>query len=266
VYLRYARGFRSGNYNTYVATASDFALYKPEILTDYEGGIKTLLWGDRLQLDLSVFHYDYSNMQVTILENTGTKTTNAASAVSDGFELAGKFRPIENLTTDFGLTFQNAHYVSFTNASAPFPINQGNSINLSGQPLERAPQVTANVGVNYHVPVSFGSFNLETDWPYISRYRFQAWSDANNVTPAPFLATPAAQALIRSSFSQGNLLLGNVRIAYHTPDQMTEVAAWVHNVTDQFYNTNAFGMFFNRSVSQYPGMRRAFGVELTQKF
>ncbi|PPQ37265.1 iron complex outermembrane recepter protein [Rhodoblastus acidophilus] len=266
VYARFARGFRSGNYNTYVATASDFALYEPEILTDYEAGVKTLLWDGRLQLNLSGFHYDYQNMQVTILQNTGTTTTNAASAVSDGFELEGKVRPLEDVTVNFGVTYQNAHYVKFTNASAPYPVNLGNPIDLSGQPFERAPKVSANLGVTYHIPVSFGSFDLSTDWRYTSRYRFQAWSDATNVTPAPFLATPAAQVLIRNSFSQGDLLLGNIRIAWHSPDEKTEIAAWVHNVTDRAYNTNAFGMFFNRSITQYPGERRFVGLELTQKF
>ncbi|MBB5046903.1 iron complex outermembrane receptor protein [Rhodopseudomonas rhenobacensis] len=266
VYLRYARGFRTGNYNTYVATASDFALFDPEILTDYEAGIKTLLWNGRLQLNVSAFHYNYQNMQVTILQNTGTTTTNAASAVSDGFEFEGKVRPVENLTATFGATYQNAHYVSFTNASGPYPINQGNPIDLSGQPFERAPKISANLGATLHVPVSFGSFDLNTEWRYTSRYRFQAWSDATNVTAAAFLATPEAQALIHNSFSQGDLLLGNFRLAYRTEDQKTELAAWVHNVTDRAYNTNAFGMFFNRSITQYPGQRRAFGLELTQKF
>ncbi|MFT8550082.1 TonB-dependent receptor [Acetobacter okinawensis] len=261
-YLRYARGFRTGNYNTYVATTSDFSLYNPEELTDYEGGIKARVWGGKAQLNLSGFHYNYDNMQVTILQNTGTHTTNAAQAVSNGFEFEGQVRPLQNLFGSFGVTYQDAHYTNFKNASAPTPFNGGNPVDLSGQPLERAPHVTANFLLSYKIPVSFGDFTVQTDWRYTSRYRFQAWSDAHAATPAAFLASPQMQALVRQAFSQNPVITGNVRIAWHSVDEKTEVAFWLHNVTNQMTYTNAFGEFFNRNISRYPGDLRAFGFEV----
>lgn len=261
-YLRYARGFRTGNYNTYVATTSDFSLYNPEELTDYEGGVKARIWGGKAQLNLSGFHYDYNNMQVTILQNTGTHTTNAAQAVSNGFEFEGQARPLQNLFGSFGVTYQDAHYTNFKNASAPTPFNGGNPVDLSGQPLERAPHVTANFLLSYKIPVSFGDFTVQTDWRYTSRYRFQAWSDSHATTPAAFLASPQMQALVRHAFSQNPVITGNVRVAWHSVDEKTEVAFWLHNVTNQMTYTNAFGEFFNRNISRYPGDLRAFGFEV----
>lgn len=261
-YLRYARGFRTGNYNTYVATASDFSLYNPEVLTDYEGGVKARLWHGKAQLNLSGFHYDYNNMQVTILQNTGTHTTNAARAVSNGFEFEGQVRPLENFFTSFGVSYQDAHYTSFRNASAPTPFNGGNPVDLSGQPLERAPHVTTNFLLSYKIPVSFGDFTIQTDWRYTSRYRFQAWSDVHPSTPAPFLSSPQTQALVRNAFSQKPVVTGNVRLAWHSVDEKTEVAVWLHNITNQMTYTNAFGEFFNRNISRYPGDLRSFGFEV----
>ena len=263
-YLRYARGFRTGNYNTYVATASDFSLYNPETLTDYEGGVKARLWKGRAQINLSGFHYDYDNMQVTILQNTGTHTTNAASAVSNGFEFEGQVRPLDNFLATFGVTYQDAHYTSFTNASAPTPFNGGNAVNLSGQPLERAPRVTANLLLSYTLPVSFGDFAFQTDWRYTSRYRFQAWSDARPTTPGALLSSAQAQALVRNAFSQKPILMGNVRVAWHSLDKKTEVAFWMHNLTNQLTYTNAFGEFFNGNISRYPGELRSFGFEVSR--
>lgn len=261
-YLRYARGFRTGNYNTYVATASDFSLYNPEVLTDYEGGVKARLWRGKAQLNLSGFHYDYNNMQVTILQNTGTHTTNAARAVSNGFEFEGQVRPTDNLFGSFGVSYQDSHYTSFRNASAPTPFNGGNPVDLSGQPLERAPHVTTNFLLSYKIPVSFGDFTLQTDWRYTSRYRFQAWSDVHPATPAAFLSSPQTQALVRNAFSQKPVITGNVRIAWHSVDEKTEVAVWLHNITNQMTYTNAFGEFFNRNISRYPGDLRSFGFEV----
>ena len=112
-------GFRGGNYNTYVTNATGFNLYKPEALTDFEGGAKTDLFDGHLAIDISAFHYNYKNLQVTILQNTGTVTTNAAKAESNGFEAAVQSRPLENLLADFSIGVQDSHYTAFRNASAP---------------------------------------------------------------------------------------------------------------------------------------------------
>ncbi|MFT8419872.1 MAG: TonB-dependent receptor, partial [Acetobacter sp.] len=115
---------------------------------------------------------------------------------------------------------------------------------------------------SYKIPVSFGDFTVQTDWRYTSRYRFQAWSDSHATTPAAFLASPQMQALVRHAFSQNPVITGNVRVAWHSVDEKTEVAFWLHNVTNQMTYTNAFGEFFNRNISRYPGDLRAFGFEV----
>ena len=124
--------------------------------------------------------------------------------------------------------------------------------------------MTANFLLSYKIPVSFGDFTVQTDWRYTSRYRFQAWSDTHPTTPAAFLASPQVQALVKQAFSQGPVITGNVRVAWHSLNQKTEVAFWLHNVTNQMTYTNAFGEFFSGNISRYPGDLRAFGFEVMQ--
>ncbi|WP_294390827.1 TonB-dependent receptor [uncultured Sphingomonas sp.] len=262
---RVARGFRSGNYNAYIATPSDLSVYDPETLTSYEAGIKTNLLDRRLTLNMTGFHYDFDDMQVTVLRDVGTRTQNAAKARVDGLEVEAVARPVAGLTLNTGWGFQDGKYRDFRNASAPFPINRGVPLDLSGQRLERAPRHTLNLAGTYETTVGAGTLRLNTDWRYASRYRFHIWSDVTDNTPAPFLDTPDLRALVRNTFSQDGYWLGNATITYRFASGL-ETSLWVRNITDQAYNTNAFGMFFNRSISTYPGERRTGGVSLGYRF
>jgi len=262
---RIARGFRSGAFNTYVANPGDLSVYDPETLTSYEAGLKTQWLNRRLTLNLTAFHYDISNMQVTVLQSVGTRTQNAASARVNGLEFEAEARPIDGLRLALGYGFQASKYTSFPGASVPYPINQGAPLDLTGQSLERAPRHTLNLSGSYGWRVGSGTLTLSTDWRYTSRYRFQVWSDATNTNPAGFLASAAAQQLVHDAFSQSDLWLGDARIAYRTAGGI-EFAGWVKNLTDQTYRTNTFGMFFNRSVSYYPGERRTGGISVAYRF
>ena len=205
-------------------------------------------------------------MQVTVLQNVGTVTQNAASAKVDGFEIEAAAHPTEELSLSAGYGYQHSRYTDFPNASVPFPINLGAPLDLTGQSLERAPAHTLNLSAHYEAAVGNGHLSLGTDWRYTSRYRFHIWSDATNNNPAPFLDSDAARQLVRDTFSQGPLWLGDARIAYRFNDSGVEIAAWVKNLTNRKYNTNAFAMFFNRSISTYPGERRTAGLSLSYGF
>jgi iron complex outermembrane receptor protein len=266
IFGRIARGFRSGNYNTYVASPGDLSVYDPETLTSYELGVKTAWLDKRLTLNATAFHYDYKDIQVTVLQSVGAQTTNAASARVNGFEVEAVAKPVEGLTLTGGWGYQDSKYKKF-DASVPFPINLGQPLDISGKSFERAPKHTLNLAGEYVVPIGTGHLSFLTDWRYTSRYRFHVWSDS--IIPgntAPFLADPAVQQLVKDAFSQDNLWLGNARIAYTTEGDRFEIAGWVKNVANKAYRTNTFAMFFNRSMSYYPGELRTYGATLTARF
>lgn len=266
VFARIARGFRSGNYNTYIASPGDLSVYDPETLTSYEIGAKTGWFDRRLILNATVFHYDFEDMQVTVLQNVGTKTQNAAAAESDGFEIELSARPVPELGLSLGYGYQKSEYTNFSDASVPAPINQGNPLDLTGQSLERAPKQTFNASATWDIRFATGTLTLNTDWRYTSRYRFHVWSDATHNTVAAFLDTPELRQLVRDSFSQDAYWLGDARVSWRFDSNGLELAAWVRNLTDEVYRTNTFGMFFNRSITTYPGERRTAGVSLNYRF
>lgn len=263
---RVARGFRSGNYNTYVISPTDLSVYDPETLTSYELGFKTSWFDHRLTFNATGFHYDFNNLQVTILQDTGIRTTNAGTAVANGFELELSARPVQALSLNAGYGFEASKYTSFPNASAPFPINGGAPLDLTGQSLERAPRNTLNLGAAYELSVGSGKLTFGTDWRFTSRIRFQAWSDATNINPRPFLASPATLQLVRDTLSQNDYWIGDARANYKFGSSNLEIGLWVKNLLNKYYTTSGFGEFFNRSLSTYPGERRSFGASASYRF
>ena len=74
----------------------------PEVLKSVEAGMKSEWLDHHLQVNLSAFHYDVSNLQMAIIVAGGTKLINAASAKVNGGELSVKAIPMNHLTLSGG--------------------------------------------------------------------------------------------------------------------------------------------------------------------
>ena len=61
--------------------------FDPERLDDYEAGLKFADRSGRFKADAAVFHYDYSDLQVSAITPIGSATTNATSAEIYGLDL-----------------------------------------------------------------------------------------------------------------------------------------------------------------------------------
>jgi outer membrane receptor protein involved in Fe transport len=78
-YATASRGFKSGGLNSYDLNAP----FDPETIWAYEAGAKTELLDRRLRLNGSVFHYDYSDLQVSTSRRSGSiRTAPPASSMS----------------------------------------------------------------------------------------------------------------------------------------------------------------------------------------
>jgi outer membrane receptor protein involved in Fe transport len=110
VYALVSRGFRFGGPN--IAVDPTFPIpgqFESDSLVNYEIGARTTLLGRRLQLDGTLFHVDWNDIQVTQTSPGGfTYTANAGKARSQGFEGNVRFRPVPALTLQAGLTYLDA--------------------------------------------------------------------------------------------------------------------------------------------------------------
>lgn len=162
-FFNYSQGFKSGGY----AIGINQPAYRPEKITDYEGGVKTTLFGGVLTANLIGFHYDYSDLQVTQVRNNQSFTENAASAKVDGFEFETSVRPMQGFTIGGNLAYVDARYQDYTSVDPSLPA--AGIQDLSGNRLSQAPKITFLVYIDKIW--NLGDFELKVhgDYSYKSK-------------------------------------------------------------------------------------------------
>jgi iron complex outermembrane receptor protein len=114
-YVSGSKGYRLGGGNLPTGmTCKEIGplSYQSDSLWSYEIGAKNRLFDDHLQLDISAFHVNWSNIQQNILlADCGAQyVTNAGKAVSNGFDLSTQVLLTSQLRGLFSLAYQNAHF------------------------------------------------------------------------------------------------------------------------------------------------------------
>ncbi len=190
VYFTYSQGFKSGVWNSNNIFGVD--VVDPEKIKSYEVGFKGRL-GSMVTLDVAAFHYDYSDMQTTfILVLPGQAVplsilANADSARVNGFEVDASIRFSDMFDVRLAGAYVDAKYKKFENTAVvvpctdfetpcgvngPIPTNAGNNdavaFDASGQRMIRAPEFTATVTANGHIPVGGGMLDLTGSLYYSS--------------------------------------------------------------------------------------------------
>lgn len=168
LYATVSTGYKAGGFNDGCNTAENAACnqnrtlgalyYEPETLTSYEAGLKTRLGGG-VRLNLSGFHYDYKNLQVSQVATCTPAggqcqvTTNAATAKVDGIELESNIQAGDNDHFDVAVAWLNARYGNFK----PNLIISGATVerDWKGLDLDRSPRWTVNL--NYVHTFDIGS-------------------------------------------------------------------------------------------------------------
>ncbi|HRO04177.1 MAG TPA: TonB-dependent receptor, partial [Terricaulis sp.] len=154
VYLQWAEGFKAGGFNAYACGDA----YEPEEVTAIEAGYKVLAFGEHLRFAASVFHYDYTNLQVSQIINVQQQIENAAAATITGAEFEALVRANDFFSADLNVALLDATYDTYVDLDPLRPT--AGFLNLSGNRLNRAPEYTVNLGLTFTAPVGDGSLTL----------------------------------------------------------------------------------------------------------
>lgn len=244
LYFRHASGFRSGNYNVNVNPPNSIAdVVQPEKLKSYELGYKSNWLDERLIVNATLFHYDYSNIQLPVnrvINGVFFPTLeNAAESDINGFELEVQAQLSRNLRLTTSLGWLDTEFNQFVSGTTSY----------KGNELPRAPDFNAFIGLDYRLPLAngLGAIGLSTDWRYNSRTYLSA---TNQTDP---------------NLYQDSFWLGNAQVSYHLPNNQSSVSLFVNNLTDKEYKQQALAAS-NGSYPYYLGERRLFGVSLAHSF
>jgi len=160
-YVSISQGFRSGIYNGRPTSTAQISVADPETLTSYEIGLKSQLWGNRLQINGSVFYDDYKDQQFLVNRPSSASGADALALVVDnaadssisGFELEFTALATDNLTLTGGASWLDTEYDSFDS----FNPATGELEDLSNRKFQNVPDWTGSLAAIYNWDLAGGS-------------------------------------------------------------------------------------------------------------
>jgi iron complex outermembrane receptor protein len=261
-YGTYSHGFQAGGYNDQSGTSgnpitpAERTPTNPEKADSFELGLKSELFDHRVRLNEALFYVKYSDVirqvvvPVTNLNGQPGEETlfrNAASMTAYGIENELTARLTDNLMLHLPVSYQHCAYNKFTSGV-------GNSVvDLSHLPVNRCPEWTATVDLNYTVPMrlSLGSLDIDASANYVSK-NLDTYSLA--LPYAPFTQT----------YAQGRTLL-DASVTYTTPDDRIFVRLIGRNLTNKVYLESAQNVD-PLWIWGFYGQPRYLGVQVGYKF
>jgi len=238
IYVSYNRGFRTGGLTQLSSDPSQPPLYpyQPEYSNNYELGLKSNYFTNRLHANFAIFYNTVQSVQIPtlILPDAITVIKNAGGLDSKGFEaeLQGLVLPGLELTYHFGYT--RATYTSGKLSS------NGNAVDLDGKRQVFTPDMTSMGVMQYSFklpkPIGVNAF-IRGEWYYFGKQFF----DLSNLQE-------------QSSYQ---LLNASVGITY----SFFSISAWLRNITGTQYVAYAYDFGAARLGDPY-----TYGVNMKFKF
>jgi len=264
LYATVSRGYRAGGYNLRgdlqgTGPLGSFGPFNPEIVLNYEGGIKQdlALGAIPVRLNLAGYHQDYSNIQRTIFAQfpgdtvAGAYVKNAAQATIDGAEAEISMRPLPGFGMTGFLGYVLAGYSNFTYVIAANPNGTGTrTIDGTAYPFAGTPKLQFGLNGRYEIPLEAdrGSVALQASYYYQSK---MYWADDG-----------ALNAVTRS-YGLTDLRLDWLEIA----GSKVDLDLYCRNLFDVRYKAlGAEGYSTTGFISYIPGTPRTFGSKLTVHF
>ena len=215
LYARVASGFLPGGPNVVAPGAVGVpATFSPTKLTDYELGLKSASWNDRLTTDLSVYYIDWTKIPLSTFESPYTFLTSAGQAKSKGLEATIAVIAAPGLKLSLNASYNDATLTK----DAPFPSN-----GKRGDPLPYAPQFTVSLSGDYDFAMGGGWHGyLGASYQYIG----ERSTDFAFSYPIPGVLPTLPSSPTIPGYSTINLRAGVNR------DQWS-IDAYVKNLTNQ---------------------------------
>jgi iron complex outermembrane receptor protein len=255
---KFSRGWKGGHFNGGATSSRDIITgVDPETVQSYEGGLRSLLFDGRLNLDVSAFYYDYQDLQVFIIEQTEagfpiTKLVNAADALVYGVELDLQAEPIPGLDINYHAAWVESEYETFIvsfweirrfpkpcrQCPPPPPLPVLKKFDYSGNTLIASPRFSMTGSIEYAIPLpeQIADGRLGTLSP---RFSF-SWKDALLYDPCGGRGTRCN--FEKEFFGQKPIWVFNAALTWRSENEMISVSGWVRNFLDNHYKTQSFDL------------------------
>ncbi len=232
-----AAGFKSGGYNSISLQPA----FDEETVRSFEVGVKSSLLDRKVRISAAAFHYDYDDLQVSVLYPDRSQVENAANARIQGLDFELAMRPTSRLAFDLGFELLDNEFTDYESVDPvalaafteqllagalidPLAIltgggGEGGALpfaprDLSGNSLPRAADFSATAALQY-------TFDLGAAGDLLARGEYQYTDD---VTFDAF-----------GHFVQPSYGLFHAQLRWVAPGDRLFVAAYGRNLGDEEY-------------------------------
>jgi iron complex outermembrane recepter protein len=242
-YLTYSEGFSAGGFNTTYAPTlprNNLTSYDPSTLVNYEFGVRSDLFDDRLRLNVTYFFGIWEDIQLQEEKAAAPgirPITNAGEAEIEGVEIESTMVVSPSFRLNASGAWLRAEYTDIGNAQA---------ITLNSR-FAYAPEYSFTVGGEYSwILGSGGALSLRSDY---------GWRDE-------FVTTLAETG---QDLQDGYGLLG-ARLTYTSPDKRWNAALFGSNLTNEYYQTSGFFIPNDQSSIGVVGRPAEWGLNVGFSF
>lgn len=252
VYVSYTEGFKSGILNVGGGTM-DNVVVDPEEIKAYEVGYKYN--SGNLMFDVSAFYYDYKDLQVASYVGASSVLRNAANSTVYGVDAQLRYAPNEQWEFSLGGSWLDASYDDFEESQSwsqcTDPVfctgpNAGlfipSYVDASGNEMQRSPEFTATLGVNYVTALLDGELNLSGTLYHTSDFYFDS----------------------SEAYPQDSYQLLSLRAQWTDPSGHYTLAVYGDNLTDEHYRSQVLPQFYG-TLNTW-GSPRTLGVSVAVQF
>jgi len=169
VYATAAQGFRPGGANNTPNLEEALVPYAPDTVWNYEVGVKTAWFDNRLTFNIAAYQIDWSDIQTSAQTLSGCCNfiVNAGKARIRGLELEATARPIPGLDINAGAVFTDPKLME---DQINDDIQDSTSLGDKGDQIPDVAKFQANAGAQYYwavAPEMEGMFRV--DYTYIGK-------------------------------------------------------------------------------------------------
>lgn len=257
-YINYSTGYKAGGFNTLFVVFPDSVdvdsldgedavelggspeSFEKEEVTNIELGLKGQFWDGQMQLNASIYQYQFDGMQSGYYVGSRYSVANVGDAEGNGVELDMRLLPGDNLDIYLGLSWADTE---LTKPAEGFC----EPADCLGAQIPGTVEFSAAMVATYTVPMKNG--DLAVTW--------ETFHQDESVGFGQFDLNP----LMADGFTTNNL-----RIGYDSAEDWS-VTLWVNNITDEFHYKGVAGADSN-IAPHYFGFSepRRMGVDIGFKF
>ena len=241
IYASVGTGYKSGGVGVGFGTREEINIFNEETMLAVEGGFKSTLWDGRARLNVSMFYYDYEDLQVFDQTQGAFGPVfvigNAPKADYYGGEVEFLVSPVERLELMFGLSHLDTEFGAFDRP-------------LTGEDL------TGNHNV----------YSPEWKFTGIARYEWPTPGLMDGKIAASFNWSWTDESFHsienRSDVRAKSHWLAGTRVSWFSADESLEIAFWGKNLSNTAFRVQTFDFRNDGWHTLVPNAPRMVGGEI----